>query len=574
MFRHPWGLVGLLVSILFWVVSPAMARENVTDWYIQDFRAEFVLAPDSTMTVTELITADCGNCIDKHGIFRIVPTETRTENGTIKTPVELISITNFEGKKHSYTETKNSSDGTVTWKISDADKTVTGVNRYKIVYSVSNVIRATADADEFYWNLSGNFWTLDIDAFSATVVFPESVQKRVLDVSTYAGLLGSKTSFALASPRWQDERTLILATTRTLTPGEGATLSVSVPRGIFTLYQFGFWEMYGQFLWIIFPALVFWFSFRTWKKYGDDPNGDKVVIPEYEVPESLDALELGVLSTNGTLKNEFLTAAIIELAVKGALRIKETTDKILFFKTTEYVLEKQSVSGLVLVLHQQLLLDTLFQSGSEVKLSSLKTSFYKVIPTLKKQVIDALAEKGLIEKKGLSYRVGFLVFGGVVIFLAFQLFGAGSPVGGGSAFLAAGILVVFGLIMPKRTEKGVETNWKIQGLKLYMKTAEKERQRFHEKEGVFEALLPVAMVFGMTTMWIKKMRDIYGEEYVMNYHPAWFVGADMGSFDAESFSSHIESLSSSIAANTGSPSGSGGSGSSGGGGGGGGGGGW
>ncbi len=573
MFKNIWGF-GFLVLGLFWAASPAMARENVTDWYVQDFRAEFVLSSDSTMTVTEWITADCGNGVDKHGIFRIVPTETRTEDGTIKTPVELISITNFEGKKHSYTETENRGDGTVTWKIGDADKTVTGVNRYKIVYSVSNVIRATGNADEFYWNLSGNFWTLDIDAFAATVVFPESVQKRVLDVSTYAGLLGSKASDALAPPRWQDERTLSVAATRILTPGEGVTLSVSVPRGIFTLYQFGFWEVYGQFFWIILPALVFWFSLRTWRKYGDDPKWGKVVIPEYEVPEGLDALELGVLSTNGTMKNEFLTAAIIELAVKGALRIKETTDKILFFKTTEYVLEKQSISGLVLAPHQQLLLDTLFQSGNEVKLSSLKTSFYKVIPTLKKQVIDALAEKGLIEKKGLSYRVGFLVLGGVVTFFAFQLFGAGSPVGGGAILLAAGILVIFGLIMPKRTEKGVEANWKIQGLKLYMKTAEKERQRFHEKESMFEALLPVAMIFGMTTMWISKMRDIYGEEYMMNYHPAWFVAADMGNFNAESFSSHIESLSSSIAANTSSPSGSGGSGGSGGGGGGGGGGGW
>lgn len=572
MLKNISGLAGFFLFGLFWSAFPALARENVTDWYIQDLRAEFVLETDSTMTVTEWITADCGNAFGKHGIFRTVPTEAMTGTETIETPVELISITDFEGRKHAYTETKNRGDGTVTWKIGDPDKTVQGVNRYKITYLVKNVIRPQEALDEFYWNIGGNFWELPIDAFRADIIFPQSVQKTA-QVSYYTGALGSKES-SLVTQGWKNDRTLSVIATRSLSPGEGVTVSVSVPIGTFTAYQFGWWELYGQYLWGILPILVFWFCFKIWKKYGDDPKWDKVVIPEYEVPEGLGMLELGTLSTNGTLKNEFLTAAIIELAVKGALRIKEATEKILFFKTTDYVLEKQAVSGLVLAPHQQLLLDTLFQSGNEVKLSSLKKGFYKVVPTLKKQIIESLVEKGLIEKKGLSYRVWFIVLGGAVTFLAFQLFGAGAYVGGGAVLLAAAIAVIFGLIMPKRTEKGMEVNWKIKGLKLYMETAEKERQRFHEKEGLFETLLPVAMVFGMTTEWIKKMRDIYGEEYMKNYHPAWFVATDIGSFDADSFSSHIESLSSSIAANTGTPSGSGGSGSSGGGGGGGGGGGW
>ncbi|MFZ3031974.1 MAG: DUF2207 domain-containing protein [Candidatus Moraniibacteriota bacterium] len=572
MFKNTMGLAGLLLFGLLCFVSPVMARENVTDWYVQDLRAEFVLSADSTMTVTEWITADCGTALDKHGIFRTVPTEARTGTETIKTPVELISITDFGGKKYAYTETENRSDGTVTWKIGDGDKTVQGVNYYKITYLVKNVIRSQESSDEFYWNVGGNFWELPIDVFTADMVFPQSVQ-NIAQVSYYAGTLGSKEN-TLVTQSWKDDRTVSLVATQTLLPGEGVTVSVSVPQGIFIPYQFGWWEQYSQYLWIILPILVFWGCFKLWKRYGDDPKWDKVVIPEYEIPGGLSMLELGTLSTNGTLKNEFLTAAIIELAVMGALRIKETTEKILFFKTTDYVLEKQVVSGLALPPHQQLLLDTLFQSGNEVKLSALKTSFYKVVPTLKKQVIGSLAEKGLIEKKGLNYRIGFLIFAGVGAFLAFQLFAAGVYVGGGAALLAAGIAVIFGLIMPKRTLKGVEVNWKIKGLKLYMETAEKERQRFHEKEGMFETLLPVAMVFGMTTEWIKKMRDMYGEEYMKNYHPAWFVATDMGSFDVDSFSSHIESLSSSIATNTGTPSGSGGSGSSGGGGGGGGGGGW
>jgi len=510
---------------LFTTTLPVVARENVTDWYIQDLRAEFALASDSTMTVTEWITADCADLPDKHGIFRTIPTEARTGTEIIKTPVELVSITDLQGKKYPYTETKNRSDGTVTWKIGDPDKTVQGVNHYKIVYVVKNVIRPQGTSDEFYWNIGGNFWELPIDAFRADIVFPQSV-KEVAELSFYAGMLGSKEN-AFVTQSWKNDRTLSFVATETLLPGAGVTVSVGIPSGIFTAYHFGFWDQYGEYFWIILPMLVFWGGFRVWRKYGDDPKWDKVIIPEYEIPDGLSTLELGVLSTNGTLKNEFLTAAIIELAVKGALRIRETTEKILFFKTTEYVLEKQAVSAFPLNSHQELLLEALFQAGNEVKLSSLKNSFYKSVPAIKEQVIISLSEKGLIEKRGLSYRVGFIVLGSAMGFLTFWLFGGGWYVGGGVTLLATGIAIIFGLIMPKRTEKGVEVNWKIKGLKLYMETAEKERQRFHEKEGLFETLLPVAMVFGMTTAWIQKMRDIYGEEYMKNYHPSWFVASGM-----------------------------------------------
>jgi uncharacterized membrane protein len=128
--------------------------------------------------------------------------------------------------------------------------------------------------------------------------------------------------------------------------------------------------------------------------------------------------------------------------------------------------------------------------------------------------------------------------------------------------------------MPKRTQKGAELLWRIKGFKLYMNTAEKYRQQFYEKENIFEKFLPYAIVFGITKEWVKKMQDIYGGEYFKTHIPAWYVGANIASFNADSFSSAMSSLSSSISSNVGSASGAGGAGGAGGGGGGGGGGGW
>ena len=139
--------------------------------------------------------------------------------------------------------------------------------------------------------------------------------------------------------------------------------------------------------------------------------------------------------------------------------------------------------------------------------------------------------------------------------------------------LSGGISMFTAIIMPKRTEKGAEINWQIKGFKLYMETAEKYRQQFNEKENIFEKFLPYAIAFGMTKEWVKKMKEIYGENFYGNYVPVWYIG-NISNFDVSSLTSTIDNLSSSINSNMGTTSGAGGGGFSGGGGGGGGGGGW
>jgi hypothetical protein len=152
----------ILVAVLAQtaIAPSALARDTnqITDWYIKDFQSTITVNTDSSLLVEEKIIADCGDLPDKHGIFRVVPLETKTEKGTVKTPVELISIADFDDRPIKYSETKDNFNHTVAWKIGDADKNVTGENYYKIIYSVKNAVRAgNADFDELYWNLLGNF---------------------------------------------------------------------------------------------------------------------------------------------------------------------------------------------------------------------------------------------------------------------------------------------------------------------------------------------------------------------------------------------------------------------------------
>ena len=195
-----------------------------------------------------------------------------------------------------------------------------------------------------------------------------------------------------------------------------------------------------------------------------------------------------------------------------------------------------------------------------------------MVSEIKKAVKQRLSGRNYFEKTNKAYVLGL----SEVIFIAlmFISFSYISNSAGIASFLSFVIILVFLLLMPRRTEKGAQALWKIKGFKMYMETAEKYRQQFYEKENIFEKLLPYAMVFGIATLWIKKMKDIYGDKYFSSYHPVWLVDSSGSGFDVGSFSSELNSISSAISSSAGTSSGAGGGGSSGGGGGGGGGGGW
>lgn len=569
-------LTGLaMVAALYFAANPVLARENVTDWYVQDFETRIAANKDSSLDIVEKITADCGHALNKHGIFRVLPEKINLTTGEIiKNPIELLSITDFSGKPLKYTESKNKSDGIVTWKIGDPDKTVQGVNYYKIHYRVENTIRfGNSDFDELYWNLTGNFWDLEIDKFHASLIFPEEVKRDNSSVEYYTGGLNSKSK-DFAQFHWSAPNVLEFDGTKTLAKRQGITASVTFPKNIFTPYAPGFWEKYSILFFTAIPVIIFISCFNLWRKYGRDPKINKTVIAEYGAPENLSPSELGTLMRNGSFDNEFVTAEIVNLAVRGLINIKEKDDKILFFTSKDYEFLKieNETEEKKLNPAQKIVLDGIFKEGRNIKLSSLKNSFYESVKEIEESVKNSLVEKKLITKTGGTLRIVFAVAGVFLMFISFFA-GSASFSFAASLFFSGLIFFIFSFIMPKRTPLGAETNWKIKGFKLFMETVDKDRAEFYEKENIFEKFLPYAIVFGITGLWIKKMKEIYGEEYFNNYAPAWYAGS-MAGFNADSFAGVMNGLSSSISSNTSAPSGSGGGGGAGGGGGGGGGGGW
>lgn len=567
-------LFSVFVSFLF--IYPTSARENVSDWYIKDFQTEIIVTSDSVLTITERIVADCGDANNKHGIFRVFPKIQKTKDGNFITPIELISITDEKGQRLKYQESQGAN--TLTYKIGDSKVEVKGENVYIIKYKLKGVIRnLNEQEDELYFDVLGSFWDLEIDNFTANIVFPDGINKANSEVHLYSGSLDSSGN-TLADYSWLSDNTIEISSNKMIAKREGITLSVVFPTSILTLYQptaaeksatavssylplnvtpRNIWQQFS------FTLLLIFLAFFLWYKYGRDPKSNKPVIAEFEAPDKMTPLEMSVLLKESGKHNNAITATIINLAVKGYLKIEKIEKKGIFSRS-DYKLIRSEKKDDGLYKYEQDILQALFKGSSEVKLSRLKNKFARDIQGLGSNVARDLKERGLIDKKS-TWRQVAMIGGGILLLLIF----AGKPI-----MLASFAFIGFGIFMRRLTAQGSEVKRQVEGFKLYLKTAEKYRARFYEKENMMEELLPYAILFNLTKEWIRKMKDIYGEDYLKNHNLTFMAGA-VALSDFNAFETAISDVSRSISSHvSSSSSGASGGGSVGGGGGGGGGGGW
>ena len=89
---------------------------------------------------------------------------------------------------------------------------------------------------------------------------------------------------------------------------------------------------------------------------------------------------------------------MVDLAVKGYLKIEETESKVLLFSHRDYTfhLLKPPDTWSSLEPHERVMLNHMFTGGAtQVRLSDLKNQFYVAIPTMKSDILAELKSKGM-----------------------------------------------------------------------------------------------------------------------------------------------------------------------------------
>ncbi len=563
---------GMMFLFLVFISLPSNVNAS-SGFVIDEFKSNITLNTDGTLTIIETINVNYQEAL--HGIYRDIPVNYKNNDGSIHyTKVTLQSIV-LNGANTPYQIMD--SDGYIRFKIGDPDKRIIGQQTYVITYAVAGVITPFSDHDELYWNVTGNNWEVPITSVKATVTLPAGDHIQVI---CYTGIIGSQEQ---CLGEIIDKQSQFLSI-RSLAPGEGLTIVngftkgivpiITVERPLTFFHRISLLYIFLGFISVIIPVglLLLWL---WWQKGRDeyyqrtslnDPNQKEIIkplwgsgepiVPEYEPPLKLRPAELGVV-LDEKADSKDISATIVDLAVRGYLTITEIS-KTGILNKKDYELTKTDKEAIDLLDYEKLLLETIFKDAVSTKVSEFKYAdigrrpiiktatkfarfddFYSNLEKMNNLLYQRVTDKKLFFKNPEEIRsfyqtIGVIIMSvmGVVGFIFYQqisdnLIGfskvywyTGGVVVGG--FMSGFLLRILASAMPKRTAYGREIYRQALGYKLFVSGTEKYRQPFFEKENIFMAVLPYAIIFGVTKQLATAMREM-GIESIA----PWYIGGNI-----------------------------------------------
>ncbi|HET9066952.1 MAG TPA: DUF2207 domain-containing protein [Gemmatimonadales bacterium] len=589
------------VALLALLAVPLAAQDSQdTGWTITSFDAAYTINADRTISVVEQIDVDFGS-LQKHGIYRDIPITYRktldagmqVAAGKVKVDIDRISVTDGTGRELGLKVTRGTE---ARLRIGDADRTVSGPQRYILKYRLERGLGFFEDHDELYWQVTGTRWPVPILATHATVTLGVTATSGSMpwDAWCYAGWPDSNDNSrcqatASGTGTWE-------FSTGRLDPGEGLTMVASFPKGIIAAptETEAILESLGVVWPLGVPMIMLGFMTWLWRTRGREPEQGSVV-PYWKVPKDLRPGPAGTLWDQSSDMND-IVATLLDLTVRGFVRITEVqpdgllggidqegfTGKLLQklgITQTDWELERINASGEGELAHYEtLVLDGVFAGGTTRRMSDLNNEFYTQVPKIHTALYETVVAEGLFTGNPQKTRVAYGVLGVVIIAVGVAI---GSALGNG-VLVAGGVLsgiivLAFARAMPARTLKGAKQWEQLRGLEEYVRRAEKlelEMSQGPERTTqLFEELLPFAVALRVSDIWVKQFGPILASN-----PPTWYVGGTPGHFNVNNFSNGLASFQTAatrtMGSSPGSSSGGGGGGSVGGGGGGGGGGSW
>ena len=518
---------GFLLAALLLLAAPSFARS----WKIARFDARYTVADDGAVLIEEEIHPSFQGSYS--GILREIPVEYPGPDGTAyKLFLKVDSVTGEDGGKIRFEQSSRSErtsagdmhEFLVLKIFAGGDDTETAVH---IAYRASNAVRFFKDHDEFYWNVTGNDWKVPIDEASAFVSLPSAAAGQ-FKAQAFTGAFGARGKDAASSIEGSN---ITFETADPLPPRSGLTVDIYIPKGI--LKQPSWFTRY--FLWFIggnpialLPVWAFAVMFGLWWWKGRDADPGMSVAPVYEPPKGLTPAEAGTLLADA-IESRDITSTLIDLAVKGYLKIVEHDDKILFLTHKDYILRllKPRPDWQNLVPHEVEVLNNIFPevTAEETTLSSLKNRFYIALPSIRQEIMDSLKAKELYSVDPDSAH-GLALVGVLVIALPFvwlQMTGA-IRAGNSPAVLGVGvaltilIVVLFGRRLAAKTIRGARTRVECLGFKEFMTRVDGDRIKRMPPD-TFERFLPYAMAFGVEQHWARAFQGLITEP------PSWYVGS-------------------------------------------------
>lgn len=564
-----------ITALSLLIAAPASAQRTLE---IRRFDATLTVNQDGRVDVTERITVRFNGAWN--GIYRTIPVQYHTPQG-FRWTLRLtdLAATDSAGLP---LETETSREGHYLkykiWVPGAHDATRTVVLRYRAL----NGLRFFEDHDELYWNVTGDEWDVPIEAAAARIELPSGATG--VRAIAFNGIYGSTARDAVVQ---MAGHSIDVTMPQRLDFHEGLTVVIGWDKGLVTEPTAR--DRVTGFLasnWpLLLPLPVFILMFIAWYRLGRDPRRLPVAV-QYEPSDGLTPAEAGTLLDYSADMRD-ITATVVDLAVRGFLRIEEAEKAQLLglIKKREFVFHRLKLRAewTGLAPHEQKVMAGLFEDDrGSVELSDLENDFYRHLSGIEKAIMKRLVDKKLYRRNPETVRGIWTFVGGLLGALIIAL---GLVVGIRMGmtplpFFASGVLTVlivalFARVMPARTQAGARVLERTLGFIEFLRRVEADRlERVVRTPEMFEKYLPFAMAFGVEKRWARAFQSMQLQP------PSWYAGVNGTDFSARAFSDRLGVLSQragstmSSAPRSSGGSGFGGGGSSGGGSGGGGGGGF
>ncbi|MBI2031464.1 MAG: DUF2207 domain-containing protein [Candidatus Levybacteria bacterium] len=486
---------------------------------IRSFEVQIAAHKNGLMDITETINYDFEN-LDRHGIYRFIPLYSKV--GDL---YRVVKIENLKIERDNNPENfeKTQSKDKIDIKIGNKNKTITGTHIYKISYTVENGIGSNfLDHDEIYWNATGNNWEVPIEAAKITIATDFGVEQK--DYICFTGITGSKEKDCEVSGYSASNLGI-------LSPGEGLTAVAVYPPNTFpkSILLRSFPKTFAETIfdpilknyYLIFIFLNFILASYLFVWYQKNKNKKRFGKPvvNFDFPEDLNKERIppalaGTIDT-AKLERDDVVATIFDLAIRKYIKLEEInkSSKVLRVINTshrEQVITKFKEDDGKLNAYEKKLFNRLFEAGKSVEVDTLKKDFYKTFEEMEKDVFKLLVEKGYYLKNPKIQR-SLLLFTGLFSLFTLNIF-------------LAGILFFLSVKLIGRTAVGDEIDFKIDGLKLFLKSMDRNYKWQAEKFYIVEQMIPYAIALGYIDKFMESLKILKPD-----YNPSWYAGYS-GSF--------------------------------------------
>ncbi len=309
------------VFIVFLFAGNVFASEK-----INNFDAQITVQSDGIINVVETVEYDFGT-EQKHGIYRDIPmgniyTIEHSRLGGTRIDVGLVT----DEKGNSYQRDVTDKGGVKSIKIGDPDKTITGVHKYIINYTVKNALGYFTDYNEIYWNVTGNAWQVPIVRASATVKLPGDVQGLPDKIQCYTGFQGEKNICDSVIPYHYSSAQFAQ---NNIMPGQGLTVAVGFAKGLVPNYTYvaKWYNDPNNYYKIAFGVFILGLILLLRKIFfvyvPEIREKTKPIVAQFEPPVGMTPSEVGyTYKATYAQDNRSLAGDILYLATEGYITIE------------------------------------------------------------------------------------------------------------------------------------------------------------------------------------------------------------------------------------------------------------